>query len=403
MLRARPRNTELLFRSRLIDHVLMRYDFDQVIERRGTDSIKWGIHPEDVIPMWVADMDFRSADPIVSALRNRVDHGIFGYGQVTSELRRAVTERVKQRYDWEVGEHEILFLPGVVTGLNVAFQAFAAAGDGVMAQPPVYFHFLGDPARHGRAVVDPPLVRNGDSYEIDFDAFERAITDRTRLFVLCNPHNPVGRVYTRSELERIAEICLTHRLIICSDEIHCDLLYRGYHHTPIATLSGEVAGVTVTLMAPSKTYNIAGLECAYAIIQNEDLRRSWRDTCYGIVPGINVMGHCAAVAALTKGGEWLEQVMVYLEENRNYLAEFIRQRMPQIRMCRMEATYLAWLDCSGMPSGENAAEFFFRRARVALEDGSRFGKTGEGFVRLNFGCPRKILAEAMERMAASLS
>ena len=299
----------------------MEYDFDEVIERRGTDSTKWGLYPEDVIPLWVADMDFRSAQPIIQAIHERIDHGIFGYARPSASLKTELAARLRRLYRWEIDEEEILFLPGIVPGLNIAIQAFAAPGDGILAQPPVYYHFIRDPAHHGRRVDDPPLVRNGDTYEIDFAAFERAITNRTRVFILCNPHNPVGRVYTRTELERMAEICLRHRLIICSDEIHCDLVYPGFHHIPIATLSPEVADRTVTLMAPSKTYNLAGLECGYAITQGDPLRRTWQKTSYGIVPWINIMGQVAALAALRDGQDWLDQVMAYLQANRDYLVE----------------------------------------------------------------------------------
>lgn len=380
----------------------MDYDFDQVIERRGTDCIKWGRFPDDVIPLWVADMDFRSAEPIIQALHQRIDHGVFGYTQPTKELRLALQDRLKGLYQWEVKAEEILFLPGIVTGLNVAVQAYAGAGDGILVQPPVYFHFFRDPLQHGRMVMDPPLTRRGDSYEIDFDQFEKSITGQTKVFILCNPHNPVGRVFTRPELEKIADICLRHQLIICSDEIHCDLIYSGCSHIPIATLSPEVADRTVTLMAPSKTYNIAGLECGYATIKNKELRRAWQNTSYGIVPWVNIMGHVATLAALRGGQEWLDQVLVYLQGNRDFLAGYIRKEMPAIQMCRMEATYLAWLDCRNAGIQGNPAEFFLSEARVGLNNGPDFGKGGEGFVRLNFACPRKTLTEALDRMAAAL-
>jgi cystathionine beta-lyase len=380
----------------------MQYDFDRIIDRRGTEAIKWELYPADVIPLWVADMDFRSAEPIVRALHERIDHGVFGYTLPPRQLRSAIQSRLRERYRWEVKSEEILFLPGVVTGLNVAIQAYADPGEAILAQPPVYFHFLRDPLLHGRALVDPPLIRRGDSFEIDFDHFESSITGSTRLFILCNPHNPVGRVYTQTELERIADICLRHRLVICADEIHCDLLYAGYRHIPIANLSPEVAAATVTLMAPSKSYNIAGLECGYAVIQDQALRRKWQDTSHGIVPGVNILGYVAAVVALQEGQEWLDQVLAYLEGNRDFLAAFLRDRMPALRMCRMEATYLAWIDCSQAGIAGNPAEFFARKARVGLNNGSDFGKGGEGFVRLNFACPRKILGEALDRMSAAL-
>jgi cystathionine beta-lyase len=296
----------------------------------------------------------------------------------------------------------VVFLPGIVTGLNIAFQAFCNPGEGILAQPPVYFHFLRDPVRHGRVLQDPPLVQNGDSYEIDFDRFEKAITGQTRIFVLCNPHNPVGRVYTKAELEHMAKICLRHRLVLCSDEIHCDLVYAPHRHIPIATLSREVEDRTITLMAPSKTYNIAGLECGYAIIANSELRNNWKDFSYGLIPGVNIMGHVAALAGVKEGQDWLDQVLAYLQANRDYLSSFLRENMPSIRMSRVEATYLAWLDCRGIDALKNPAEFFLKHARVALSDGTEFGQGGTGFVRLNFACPRKRLVEALNRMKAAL-
>jgi cystathionine beta-lyase len=376
----------------------VQYDFDQVIERRDTDSAKWGMYPRDVIPLWVADMDFRSAEPIIQALRLRSDHGVFGYNRTLETLVHLLRDRMRQLYQWEIREPEIILLPGIVTGINVAIQAYTSPGEGVLAQPPVYFHFLRDPIRHGRVLCDPPLVRKGSTYEIDLDRFKRAITQETRLFVFCNPHNPVGRVYRRTELEALAEICLSYGLVICSDEIHCDLIYPPHRHIPIATLGPEVENRSITLMAPSKTYNIAGLECGYAIIKNPKLRKLWNDSAYGIVPRTNIMGQVAAIAGLNYGKEWLEQVMNYLQGNRDYLFEYLRRKIPSIRMCDMEATYLAWLDCADTGIRENPAEFFLNKAHVALTDGLEFGNGGEHFVRLNFACPRRTLTEALERM-----
>lgn len=380
----------------------MNYDFNRIIERKGTDSWKWGTCPEGVIPMWLADMDFLSAEPILRALHQRVDHGIFGYPIALPSMRAVIQERLKNLYRWTVKEEEILLLPGLVTGLNIAFQAYAGPGDEILVQPPVYHHFLKDVVHHGRRLNDPPLVKKGDTYEVDFDAFEKAITERTRLFVLCNPHNPVGRVYTRKELEQMAEICLRHDVILCSDEIHCDLIYPGHRHVPIATLGSDVADRTVTLMAPSKTYNLAGLACGFAIIKNRRLKRAWQTVSQGLVFGLNIMGQTAAVAAFSEGQEWLDQVILYLRDNRDFLHGFLRERMPGIEMCRMEATYLAWLNCREAELPGNPAEFFLKEARVAMSPGPDFGRGGEGFIRLNFACPRKTLTEALERMAAAL-
>ena len=382
--------------------IAMQYDFDTVIERRGTDSNKWGKYGPDVLPLWVADMDFVSAAPILRALHERVEHGLFGYTRPAPDLYEAVRDRLARLYDWEVLDEEIVFLPGLVSALNVAIQAFTRPGEGVLVQPPVYHHFVKDPVHHGRSLLDPPLIPKGDSYAIDFEVLERAITPETKIFILCNPHNPVGRVFTRMELERLAEICLRHHLVICSDEIHCDLLLRGYRHLPIATVGPEVSDQTITLMAPSKTYNLAGLGLGFAIIKNPFLRRKWKDASLGLIPHVNIMGHVAALAAYHEGQEWLDQVLVYLEENRDFLKEFLSREMPQIRMTRTEATYLAWLDCRGIGVKENPFEFFLNRAKVALNNGAEFGRGGEGFVRLNFACPRTLLRQALERMATAL-
>jgi cysteine-S-conjugate beta-lyase len=376
----------------------MEYDFDREIERRDTDSIKWSLYPEDVIPLWVADMDFRSAEPILQALHRRIDHAVFGYSQPSKRLAALLQGRLMRLYGWQAAEPDILFIPGIVSGLNIAFQAFAAPGEGILAQSPVYFHFLRDPVQHGRVLHDVPLAPAGNSYEIDFERLEKAITPHTRLFALCNPHNPVGRVFTRAELERIADICLKHGLIICSDEIHCDLVFPPFRHIPIATLSPEVENRTVTLMSPSKTYNIAGLDCGYALIKNPDLRRNWQAAAFGIVPHVNIMGHVAALAALSEGRDWLDQVLVYLRENRDFLAGFLNSRLPALRMCAVEATYLAWIDCRNAEIKGNPSEFFLKEARTALNDGSEFGPGGENFVRLNFACPRNRLLKALERM-----
>ena len=380
----------------------MIYDLDTVRERRGTDSAKWGRYGDEVLPLWVADMDFPAAEPILKALHRRVEHAFFGYARPTGELCGVICERLKRLYQWEVKEEEIFFLPCLVAGLNLSYLAFAGPGEGVLVQPPVYHHFIKDPVVHDRLLMDPPLVPKGDTYEIDFGAFEKAITDETRMFILCNPHNPVGRVLTRAELTSLAEICLRRNLVMISDEIHCDLLFPGCRHVPLATLGPETAARTITLMAPSKTYNLAGLNCGFAIIQNPKLQQIWRKASVGLVPSANIMGHAAALAGFRDSQEWLEQVLAYLKENYDFLIGNVAGNLPGIRMTRMEGTYLAWLDCrdAGIPG--NPFEFFLKEAKVALNDGAEFGKGGEGFVRLNFACPQKILKEALQRMKEAL-
>ena len=380
----------------------MKYDFDQVIDRRGSDSIKWQRYGSEIIPLWVADMDFVSPEPVVSALHERVDQRVFGYAGPGSELISVIRERLKRLYGWDVEKEHIVFVPGVVTGLNLAFQLFADTGDAVLVQPPVYSHFITDPVIRGRTLIDPQLTKKGDTYEIDFDAFEKSITSRTGIYVLCNPHNPVGRVFQRFELERLADICLRHNVLICADEIHCDLLYPDHKHIPIATLGNEVADRTITFMSPSKTFNLAGLKCSFVIIKNPDIRKTWIKGSEGLIPYVNIMGLTAALAGFKDGQEWLDQCLSYLKDNRDFLADYVREKLPSIYMSRMEGTYLAWLDCrqSGIPG--NPYHFFLKESKIALNNGAECGKGGEGFVRLNFACPRKTLSDALDRMSEAL-
>ncbi|HWQ46419.1 MAG TPA: PatB family C-S lyase [Longilinea sp.] len=374
-------------------------DFDHFPERRSTESVKWRIFDEDVLPMWVADMDFRSPEPVIQALHARVEHGIFGYPLPQDEFRQVVVERLANRYQWQVCPDDLIFLPGVVTGFNLVCQALTQTGQAAIIQTPVYFPFLSAPENAGLTRQENQLVMASDGrYEIDFDDFERQITPQTKMFILCNPHNPVGRVFTRPELERLAEICLRHDIYICSDEIHSDLIFSGYQHTPIATLGKQVSDRTVTLIAPSKTFNIAGLECSIAVVTNPKLRKRIEAARKGLVHGVNVLGLTAGLAAYKYGEGWLNELLVYLEGNRDFLSDFVMERLPGVRMSPMEGTYLAWLDCRGSNVADSACKSFLEKGRVALNNGADFGKGGEGFVRLNFGCPRSMLKDALERM-----
>ena len=381
----------------------MTYDFDQPIDRRHSESAKWHRYDEDVSPMWVADMDFMSPEPVIRALRERVEHGVFGYGTAPPELCKVIVDRLQRLYGWQVSPEALVFMPGVVTGFNLACHAVASPGDGVLIQTPVYFPMLYAPAGAGLTNDEMELTHRPDGrYEIDFDLFEKTITGRTRLFILCNPHNPVGRVFGRQELERMAQICLRHNIVICSDEIHCDLLFQGSRHVPIASLAPEIADQTITLMAPSKTFNVPGLKCSVAIVQNPELRKKLKTTHTGLVHGINVMGYTAALAAYRDGQPWLDEVLLYLEANLDFLLQYVEAHLPGISMSKPEGTYLAWLSCheAGIPG--NPHKFFLEQARVAVSDGAIFGRGGEGFVRLNFGCPRSMLAEALDKMKEAL-
>jgi cystathionine beta-lyase len=375
------------------------YNFDQIIDRCGSDSIKWRYFPDEVLPLWIADMDFQAPEPVLQALHQRVDHGIFGYCSDSPELRITITERLEDLYHWKITPEMIVFTPGVVTGFNMACQAFTHPGDGLLIQTPVYPPILEANQNAGLFRHEAQLTQEQDgSYSVDFDRFDQAITDETRLFLLCNPHNPVGRVFQPKELEGMAEICLRHNLVICSDEIHSDLIFSGQQHTPIATLSPEIADRTVTLMAPSKTYNIAGLDCAYAVIPNPELRLRFDQSRLGLVGWVNVLGMTAANAAYRNGQDWLDQLIPYLEGNRDFLSGFVSTNLPGIRMTSGQATYLAWLDCRSAGVGDDPAKYFEREALVGLNEGKTFGRGGEGFVRLNFGCPRAVLEDGLERM-----
>jgi len=382
----------------------MPYDFDTVIDRRRSDSTKRNVYPKGVLPLWTADMDFCVPEPVVSALRARAEHGVFGYCTEPTELRALLVERLARLYGWQVEPEWIIFQTGVLVSFQEVCRVAAGPADGVLVQPPVYPPIYGAPAHNGSIHQEAPLRRlaNG-TYDIDVDAFEAAITNRTRVFILCNPHNPVGRVYTRRELERLAEICLRHDVLICADEIHCDLLAPGVTHTPIASMAPEIARRSVTLMAPSKTFNVPGLRSSFAVVPDPELRRRLVKPYAADFSDVNNFGLAAATAAYRDGQPWLDALLAYLAGNRDAVVDFVRRELPGITVVAPEATYLAWLDCRerGLPG--SAYRFFLDRARVALSDGPAFGTGGEGFVRLNFGCPRATLMEALGRMKTALA
>ncbi len=390
----------------------MRYNFDVLPQRRGTPNLKWNTYDADVLPMFVADMDFPSPQPVIDALRKQVDSGLFGYPNIIlhgdeldlPDFRGVVVDRLAERYQWHIQPQDIVFLPGVVVGFNLAAYAVCAPGEAMLVQPPIYPPMLTAAETTQRRRVDAPLSLQPDgSYTIDWDVFESAITADTRMFLLCNPHNPIGRVYRRDELSKLAEICLRHEMTIVSDEIHCDLIYRGYHHTPTASLSPEIADQTITLIAPSKTYNLPGLQCSMAIIQNADLRQKYNAAKHGLVPWVNLMGLIAGEAAYRDGQDWLDQALAYIEDNRDFLYDFVQRELPSIKMAKPEGTYLAWLDCRAAGIEGSPYQFFLDKARVALGDGVSFGPGGEGFVRLNFASPRSMLTEALNRMKTALA
>jgi cystathionine beta-lyase len=386
----------------------MDYDFDTLPQRRGTDCAKWDVPEGDVLPMWVADMDFTSPPEVISALEKTVKQGVFGYPNYGEKPNEAVVEWVHTRHQWEIQPEAVSFVSGVVTGFNQAAHAAAKPGEGYLVQTPTYGPFFGVKDNVGLTQQEMELTQDADgSYGIDLDAFEAAIRPETKIFMLCNPQNPTGRVFSKAELEGMAEICLRHGVVICADEIHSDLVFPGHTHIPMASLSKEIAENTITLIAPSKTFNVAGLKASAAIIENKALREKFSGAAQGLADHwVNMMGMVALQAAYREGGAWLDALLRYLEANRDYAIEFINQQLPGVRAAVPEGTFLAWLDCRelfalaevepGEPGYFNS--YFERQARVALNNGEWFGKGGEGFVRLNFGCPRHILEDGLERI-----
>ncbi|MEW6673858.1 MAG: PatB family C-S lyase [Thermodesulfobacteriota bacterium] len=375
------------------------FDFDAPIERRGTASLKWDKYRgTDIIPMWLADMDFYSPPAVVAALQRRVAHGVFGYATAPEELVEAVCARLLERYQWDISPDWLVWLPGLVTGLNLACRAVGDDGDAVLTAVPVYPPFLTAPQYSRRNLVTVPLAQAGGRWEFDFERLEQAITPRTKLFLLCNPHNPVGRSFSVAELETLTEICSRHRLVVCSDEIHCELILdENCRHVPTAMVCSGPADQTMTLMAPSKTFNLPGLGFSFAVIPGKELRQRFQQAMAGIVPHVNALGYAAGTAAYRDCRDWHSALLDYLRLNRDTVEDAVG-RMPGLAMTHVEATYLAWLDAR--ETGLEDPVGFFEAAGVGLFDGKHFG--GPGYLRLNFGCPRSILDEGLSRMRRAL-
>lgn len=380
----------------------MKFDFDKVINRQDGFSLKWTKYPKDVLPLWVADMDFRAPEPVIDAIRERVEHGVFGYAPQPRDLAEVIQVRMKHLYNWDIKVEDILFVPGVMSGVTATARAIGSPGGSVLIQTPVYYPFLDVGKDSKKNLNCSELVNDQGEYQVNFDEFEEHFTQRTKLFLLCNPHNPIGKVFKKEELEKMAEICLDNNTIICSDEIHSDLVYAPHKHIPIATLSPEVANSTVTVIAPSKTFNIPGLASSILIVQNKKIRNKIKEVLSGIVSGINLLGYAASLAAYQKSGDWQKAVLSYLEGNRDYILQEIKAHFPNIKMRSPSATYLAWLDCKSLDVPGDPCDFFLKKAKVGLSNGKTFGKGGEGFLRLNYGCPRSTLKEAFQRMKNAL-
>ena len=384
----------------------MKYDFDTIIPRRGTNSYKWDTpEEENVLPMWVADMDFRTAPAIVKALQKRVAHGVFGYTKVPETYYNAVIRWFESRHRWRIDPHWMIYTSGVVPALSAIIKALTAPGDKIIVQTPAYNCFYSSIRNDGCELSANNLVYRDGRYSIDFDDLEAKAADpKAKILLLCNPHNPVGRVWTPEELRRIGDICLRNGVFVVADEIHCELTYEGHDYTPFASLSERFLQNSVTCLSPSKAFNLAGLQIANIIASDEEVRRRI-DRAINIneVCDVNPFGVIATIAAYNEGGGWLDALRKYLRRNYEYLCRFFAERLPQYPVLQLEGTYLVWIDCRALGIGSDATTLRLQEEqKLIVNSGTMYGPGGEGFIRLNIACPRALLTDGLERMARVL-
>ena len=383
----------------------MNYNFDEVIDRRGTGCLKYDkatefLGGDGLLPMWIADMDLRVPDFIMDALKQRLEHPVFGYFYHTEEFYHAIVRWMQTRHNWNISSKWICFSPGIVAGLSFLIQNFTEKGDKILIQTPVYPPFYEVVEKNGRQLVQSPLRIEGDCFRMDFNDLEEKLKQGAKLMIISNPHNPLGRCWTPDELRLVAELCLKHHCLLVSDEIHSDLIMRGFHHTPAASLSEEIAQNTITCMSPSKTFNLAGFFTSEIIIPNPELRAKFKNFMnetvhiYG-----NIMGDVALQAAYTHGAEWLDQLCDYLTDNVQYAKEFLSKNIPQIKTYRHEATYLLWLDFKAFGlTHEQLSRKLLDEAKLGFNDGKAFGTAGDNCMRINLACPRATVTEALHRL-----
>ncbi len=387
-----------------------RYDFDKIVDRSGSGDLKHEVLAErygrpDLLPLWVADMDFETPQFITDALRRRLDHSLFGYTITPNDFWPTVRQWIADHHQWDVQEEWMRFIPGIVKGIGMVINVFVKPDEKVIIQPPVYHPFRLTPEGNGREVVHNPLRENADGfYSMDFDNLERVADDKCRLLILSNPHNPAGIVWDADTLRRLAAFCAARGIIVVSDEIHCDMALFGHKHTPFASVSEDAARCSITFGAPSKTFNIAGIVSSYAIVPNPELRRkffSWLTANELDEP--HLFAPIATVAAFRHGEEWRRQMLEYIEGNIMFVEKYLGERLPQIKPLRPQASFLVWLDCRALGLGHDAlVDLFVNGARLALNDGEMFGKGGEGFMRMNVATPRSVLAEALDRLVSAV-
>lgn len=384
----------------------MKYDFDEPVPRRGTNSYKWDtVKDEDVLPMWVADMDFRTAPAIVGALQKRVEHGIFGYTKVPPAYYEAVVNWFRRRHAWLIEKEWIVYTTGVVPAISAIVKALTVPGDRVLVQTPVYNCFFSSIRNNGCEAVANPLIYANGTYRIDYDDLERKAADpKVKLLLLCNPHNPVGRVWTRQELRRIGEICIRNRVLVVADEIHCELVFSGHVYIPFASISEDFREHSVTCISPSKAFNLAGLQIANIVAADTDVRMKI-DKAINIneVCDVNPFGVEALIAAYNRGEDWLEELKHYLSVNYNYLRAYFDEYLPEFPVVMLEGTYLVWVDCRGVGlSSREITDILLEKEKVRVNPGSLYGEAGEGFIRLNIACPREKLIEGLNRLKRGL-
>ena len=380
--------------------------FDEIINRENTGSMKYDGHgmfdmPRDVLPMWVADMDFRTPQAVTDRLKQLADFGIFGYTMITDEYFGAVKNWFSQRFGWDVKRQWLVQTPGVVFALSAAVRVYTKPGDGVVIQQPVYYPFSNVITKNDRVIVNNPLKYDGERYTMDFEDLEEKLSrPDVSLMILCSPHNPVGRVWTREELAQAAELCLKHDVKLVCDEIHCDFVYAPHKHTPIGTISEEILNNTCICTAPSKTFNLAGLQISNIFIANKEMRRAYKDEMDRISFGwAGMLSMAACQAAYEEGGPWVDEMLVYIRGNIDYMRDFAAQNMPEIRVAETEGTYLVWMDLTSLGlDKEEQYDFIVNKAKLWLDTGDMFGEAGSGFERLNAACPRSTVEEAMRRL-----
>ena len=384
----------------------MKYDFDEIIPRRGTNSYKWDSAGDaDVLPMWVADMDFRTAPPVVEALRKPVEHGIFGYVRVPDAYYAAVTNWFARRHDWQIEKEWIIYTTGVVPALSAVIKALTAPGDKVMVQTPVYNCFFSSIRNNGCGMIANPLIYRNGTYQIDFaDLEQKAADPSVKVLLLCNPHNPAGRVWTKQELTRIGDICIRNNVWVVADEIHCELVFPGHTYIPFASISQEFLMHSVTCTSPSKAFNLAGLQIANIISADTDIRTKI-DKAINVneVCDVNPFGVEALMAAYNDSEEWLEELKQYLFDNYNYLRAYFSEYLPEFPVSMLEGTYLVWVDCSVLnQSSDETVKTLLEKEKLWVNEGSLYGEIGEGFIRINIACPRQQLIEGLNRLRRAL-